>query len=153
MSILQEWFYRAFRIRYFSAIFIDADGTPRRFPLRTSMIKTGDPKLPPYFEYQGFANNVGRYYLDKANQTKHNGRMSQYYFPDNPFPIPIYTMAKNPEISAEALEKMYNDESLLDFQKIGKERKQKGTNNLRRLLLVVVVFIAMVAALAFYLRI
>ena len=118
-----EGFFRIFRVKYFSPIFIDSENTPRRFPLRSSIIKTGDPNLPPYFEYKGFSNGVGRYYLDKMNQTKHNGRMSQYYYPDNPFPIPLLTLAHNPMISAESLEKMYHDESILDFLKVGKEKK------------------------------
>ncbi len=148
-----EGFFRIFRVKYFSPIFIDSENTPRRFPLRSSIIKTGDPNLPPYFEYKGFSNGVGRYYLDKNNQTKHNGRMSQYYYPDNPFPIPLLTLAHNPMISAEALEKMYHDESILDFLKVGKEKKVKGSNRLRTLVILFVVFIATVAGLAFLLRI
>lgn len=148
-----EGFYRIFRIKYFSPIFIDSENTPRRFPLRSSIIKTGDPKLPPYFEYKGFANGVGRYYLDKLNQTKHNGRMSQYYYPDNPFPIPLLTMAANPVISAESLEKMYNDESILDFLKVGKEKAEKKSSRLKTLLLLAGVFIAMVVGLSLFLRI
>lgn len=148
-----ESFYRVFRIRYFSPIFIDSEGTPRRFPMRSSIIKTGDPNLPPYFEYKGFANGVGRYYLDRLNQTKHNGRMSQYYHPDNPFPIPMLTLGASPIISAEALEKMYNDESIIDFVRVGKEKKTKEPSRLRRLLLLAVIFISMVAGLAYFLRI
>lgn len=142
---LKEWAYRIFRIKYFSPIFIDSENTPRRFVLPSSIIKTGDPALPPYFEYKGFANGVGRYYLDRLNQTKHNGRMSQYYHPDNPFPIPLLTMAANPIISAESLEKMYNDESILDFLKVGKAKKEQKS---RRLLTMAIVFIMMVAVFA-----
>jgi len=144
-----EGFFRIFRVKYFSPIFIDSENTPRRFPLRSSIIKTGDPNLPPYFEYKGFSNGVGRYYLDKMNQTKHNGRMSQYYYPDNPFPIPLLTLSHNPMISAESLEKMYNDESILDFLKVGKEKKaQKG----RGWLLYGVIGLVMIAVVILTLR-
>ena len=144
-----EGFYRIFRVKYFSPIFIDSENTPRRFPLRSSIIKTGDPNLPPYFEYKGFSNGVGRYYLDKMNQTKHNGRMSQYYYPDNPFPIPLLTLAHNPMISAESLEKMYHDESILDFLKVGKEKKTaKG----RGWLLYAVIGLVMLAVVILTLR-
>jgi len=144
-----EGFFRIFRVKYFSPIFIDSENTPRRFPLRSSIIKTGDPNLPPYFEYKGFSNGVGRYYLDKMNQTKHNGRMSQYYYPDNPFPIPLLTLSHNPMISAESLEKMYNDESILDFLKVGKEKKaQKG----RGWLLYAVIGLVMIAVVILTLR-
>ncbi len=144
-----EGFFRIFRVKYFSPIFIDSENTPRRFPLRSSIIKTGDPNLPPYFEYKGFSNGVGRYYLDKMNQTKHNGRMSQYYYPDNPFPIPLLTLSHNPMISAESLEKMYNDESILDFLKVGKEKKTaKG----RGWLLYAVIGLVMIAVVILTLR-
>jgi len=144
-----EGFFRIFRVKYFSPIFIDSENTPRRFPLRSSIIKTGDPNLPPYFEYKGFSNGVGRYYLDKMNQTKHNGRMSQYYYPDNPFPIPMLTLSHNPMISAESLEKMYNDESILDFLKVGKEKKTaKG----RGWLLYAVIGLVMIAVVILTLR-
>jgi len=144
-----EGFYRIFRVKYFSPIFIDSENTPRRFPLKSSIIKTGDPNLPPYFEYKGFSNGVGRYYLDKVNQTKHNGRMSQYYYPDNPFPIPLLTLAHNPMISAESLEKMYNDETVLDFLKVGKEKKTaKG----RGWLLYAIIGLVMLAVVILTLR-
>ncbi len=144
-----EGFFRIFRVKYFSPIFIDAENTPRRFPLRSSIIKTGDPNLPPYFEYKGFSNAVGRYYLDKMNQTKHNGRMSQYYYPDNPFPIPLLTLSHNPMISAESLEKMYHDESILDFLKVGKEKK---TTKGRGWLLYAVIGLVMIAVVILTLR-
>jgi hypothetical protein len=147
-----EGFYRIFRIKYFSAIFIDAEGTPRRFPLRFSILKTGAPELPAYFEYKGFANGVGRYYTDKLNQTKHNGRMSQYYYPDNPFPIPIMTMARSTLLGAEQLEKAFNDETVIDFLKVGKEKKEKKSSRLKTLAILFIVFIATVAGLAFLLR-
>jgi hypothetical protein len=146
-----EGTYRIFRIKYFSPIFIDAEKTPRRFILRMVAIKTGAPELPPYFEYRGFANGVGRYYLDPTNQTRHTGRMSQYYYPDNPFPIPMLTMARNPLMSAESLEKAFNDESVLDFLKVGKERKKSSSN--RNLYLAIAAFIiVVVAGLAFLVR-
>src|SRR5207247_9707282 len=75
-----EGFFRIFRVKYFSPIFIDCQNTPRRFPLRSSIIKTGDPTLPPYFEYKGCSTGVVRYYLDKSDQTKHNGRISDYSY-------------------------------------------------------------------------
>jgi hypothetical protein len=147
-----EGTYRIFRVKYFSAIFIDAEGTPRRFPLRQSLLKTGAPELPAYFEFKGFANGVGRYYTDKLNQTKHSGRMSQYYMPDNPFPIPIMTMARSALLGAEQLEKAFNDETVIDFLKVGKEKKVKGSSRLKTLAILLIVFIITVAGLAFLLR-
>ena len=75
--------------------------------------------------------------------------MSQYYYPDNPFPIPLLTLAHNPMISAESLEKMYHDESILDFLKVGKEKKTaKG----RGWLLYAVMGLVMIAVVIITLR-
>lgn len=144
-----EGTYRILRIKYFSAIFIDSEGTPQRFPIKSKELKTGSPELPSYFEYRGFAKGVGRYYLDKKEQTKHNGRMSQYYFPDNPFPIPIMTMAKNDVVvAAERLEKEFNDTSIIDFLKVGKEGKEKKSHTGRLLVIGAVAFIVFIIMLA-----
>ena len=51
-----EGTYRMLRIPYFSAIFVDAGGTPRRFPLKLKELKTGENTLPAYFHFKGFAN-------------------------------------------------------------------------------------------------
>lgn len=138
-----EGTYRIFRIKYFSAIFIDTENTPRRFPLRLSKIKTGAPTLPPYFEYHGFANAVGRYYTNPKGATRHNGRSSWYYYPDNPFPIDILKMGSDPLISAEGLERAFADETVIDFTKVGKERKKSQGSN--RLLLGGVIFVVIMA--------
>lgn len=138
-----EGTYRILRKKYFSAIFIDGEGTPQRFPLPSELIKTGAPDLPPYFSLKKplFSNGVGRYYLDKKEQTKHTGRMSQYYFPDNPFPVPIMTLSKNPSISAEGLEKAFNDETMIQFLQVGKEKKEKKPRAGRILIIVAVSFV------------
>ena len=143
-----EGTYRIFRVKYFSAIFIDAERTPQRFPLKSSRLKFGAPELPAYFEYKGFANGVGRYYLDPSNQTKHSGRMSQYYYPDNPFPIPILTMARDALMSAEKLEKEFNDTSVLDFLKVGKKEREKKSNTGRLLVIGFVAFVIFIILLS-----
>lgn len=145
-----EGTYRILRKKYFSAIFIDGEGTPQRFPLPSELIKTGAPELPPYFTLKKplFSNGVGRYYLDKKEQTKHTGRMSQYYFPDNPFPIPIMTLSKNPSISAEGLEKAFNDETMIQFLQVGKEKKEKKSRTGRFLVIGFVAFVIFIIMLS-----
>lgn len=143
-----EGYYRMFRIKYFSAIFIDSEGTPQRFPLKSKLLTTGAPELPSYFSFKGFANAVGRYYLDKKEQTKHNGRMSQYYWPDNPFPIPILTLSKNAVLSAESLEKAFHDETVIDFMKVGKEKKEKKSSVGRILIIAAVSFVIFIIMLS-----
>lgn len=145
-----EGTYRILRKKYFSAIFIDGEGTPQRFPLPSSLIVTGAPELPPYFSLKKplFSNGVGRYYLDKKEQTKHTGRMSQYYFPDNPFPIPIMTLSNNPAISAERLEKAFNDETLVQFLQVGKEKKEKKSRTGRLLIIGFVAFVIFIIMLS-----
>lgn len=146
-----EGTYRILRIKYFSPIFIDAGRTPRRFILRFKELKTGAPTLPAYFRITGFANALGRYYVDPSNTTNHNGRESWYYHPDNPFPIPMLTLRKEAMISAQELEKAFNDETVIDFLKVGKERK-KSTSNRNLYLAIGVFIIVVVAGLAFLVR-
>jgi hypothetical protein len=138
-----EGTYRILRIKYFSPIFIDAGRTPRRFILKFSKLTTGAPTLPAYFKIEGFSNALGRYYTDMNNSTNHNGRPSWYYHPDNPFPIPMLTLKQEAIISAQELEKAFNDDTVLDFMKVGKERKKSQGSN--RLLLAGVVILVVIS--------
>lgn len=120
-----EGTYRMARIDYFSAIFIDAQGTPRRFPIKSKELKTGDNTLPPSFKFTGFANAIGQYFTNPAQATRHNGRPSWYYYPDNPFPIPLRDL-KNPlHINASQLEKAFNNDTMTEFLGIGKPEPKK----------------------------
>ena len=140
-----EGTYRIFRIPYFSAIFVDAGGTPRRFPLKLKELKTGENTLPAYFHFKGFANAIGIYYTS-PNPTKHNGRDSWYYYPDNPFPIPLRDFKSTVSINASQLEKAFNNHTMEDFLGIGKpDIKPKSRIKWLYLGLGVFVFFLMIA--------
>jgi hypothetical protein len=147
-----EGTYRIFRIQYFSAIFIDAGGTPRRFPLRMSKLQTGDPQLPAFFEFHGFSNSIGRYYTNPQQTTRHNGRDSWYYYPDNPFPIPIRNLATGTNLSAVQLNKAWKDDTMEQFLHIGKPKVTKSRTKWLYLGLGVLVIFMLIGLLAFTLR-
>lgn len=145
-----EGTYRIFRIPYFSAIFIDAGGTPRRYPLRLTELKKEAPDLPEFFVIKKFSNSLGRYYVDSKQATRHNGRDSWYYYPDNPYPIPLRHFEAPFTISASQLEKAFDSKSMEDFLGIGKEKKTKAGHTLRNVAIAIVLFIVIMLGLSLF---
>ena len=144
-----EGTYRMFRIPYFSAIFLDAGRTPRRFPIKLSELKTEAPDLPQFFLYKVFTKDKARYYTHPSIATRHNGRDSWYYFPDNPYPIDWISNQRKDLISAQQLEKALDSNLMEDFLGIGKPKvKPKGWKRLLYGAVAFIVFVVMIAVIS-----
>lgn len=93
-----EGAYRMFRIQYFVFYILGPDMGFSRHTKKLVDIKTHSPS---YFDDGG-----KRYYIDRANMARSNGRPAWYYDPRNAFPIPWFT-DKGKELDPEKVKRAF----------------------------------------------
>jgi len=128
-----EGFYRIFRIKYFAFRYLDADLELRKAVLRWTEIKVHSPA---YFDFRG-----RRFYIDKLNTIKANGRASWLYPAlENGFPFPLVTMDRQ-SVDSEAIREAFNSKQLKDYLHARERGAIKEESHLLRNIGIVGIFI------------
>ena len=130
-----EGAYRMFRIPYFVFYMLQPDMSFARHPKKLRDIKTHSPS---FFDWSG-----KRFYIDRANTARSNGRPAWYYDPRNSFPIPWFT-DKGKELDPEKVKRAFKTEIIKQIYKLREEPTIRKGSNVKYLAY------ASVALVAFY---